>query len=194
MKRLIAFAITLVVASSPVAFAQASSTVSLAEVARREEARRKTIKKSTRVITNANLGTPEEPADVAPPPSTTKPAAASGNTTPSTISGGKAEPVSAADKKDQAYWQGRISTARIELGRTQMFAESLQTRINSLRTDFVNRDNRVEREKIQQDLNAALAELERLKKEIERQTKAIAAIEEEARRANVPSGWLRPGA
>jgi type II secretory pathway pseudopilin PulG len=194
MKRVIAIAIALIAASSSVAFAQASSTVSLAEVARREEARRKTTKKATRVITNANLGAPEDPVSVAPPPSTGKPAIASGNTTPPTISGGKAEPVEAADKKDQAYWQNRISTARLELSRTQMFAESLQTRINSLRTDFVNRDNRVEREKIQVDLNAALAELERLKKEIEKQTKGIAAIEDEARRANVPSGWLRPGA
>ena len=59
MKRVIAIAITLIVASSPVAFAQASSTVSLAEVARREEARRKTTKKATRVITNANLGANE---------------------------------------------------------------------------------------------------------------------------------------
>lgn len=194
MKRLIALAIALVVALPAAALAQASSTVSLAEVARREEARRKTTKKSTRVITNANLGAPEDSAAVAPPPSTAKPAATSGNSTPPTIPGGKAEPIQAGDKKDQAYWQGRISAARVELGRTQMFAESLQTRINSLRTDFVNRDNRVEREKIQQDLNAALAELERLKKEIEKQTKGITAIEEEARRANVPSGWLRPGA
>ena len=75
-----------------------------------------------------------------------------------------------------------------------MFAESLQTRINSLRTDFVNRDNRVEREKIQVDLNTSLAELERLKKELDEKTKAIAAIEDEARRAGVPPGWLRPPA
>ena len=54
--------------------------------------------------------------------------------------------------------------------------------------------NRVEREKIQQDLNTALAELERLKKEIDTQQKAITAIEDEARRAGVPAGWLRPGA
>ena len=96
--------------------------------------------------------------------------------------------------KDQAYWQGRISKARTDLTRTQMFADSLQTKINSLRTDFTNRDNRVEREKIQQELNTALAELERLKKELDTQQKAITAIEDEARRANVPSGWLRPPA
>ena len=194
MKRFIAIAVTLVVASSSAAFAQASSTVSLAEVARQEEARRKSAKKATRVITNASLAAADAPAAPSVPPATP----ASGNTTPAnaspTISGGTAPKLDPAEMKDQAYWQGRISKARTELSRTQMFADSLQTKINSLRTDFTNRDNRVEREKIQQDLNTALAELERLKKEIDTQIKAIAAIEDEARRANVPSGWLRPGA
>lgn len=193
MKRVIAIAISLMVTAPPAAFAQASSTVPLAEVARREEARRKTTKKATRVITNATLGAATEPAVPAQPSTSTTKPATSGNSTP-TISGGKAEPLNPADKKDQAYWQGRITTARTDLGRTQMFADSLQTKINSLRTDFVNRDNRVEREKIQQDLNTALAELERLKKEIEKQIKGIADIEDEARRAGVPAGWLRPPA
>jgi hypothetical protein len=194
MKRVIAFTITLLVAASGAAFAQTpSQTVSLAEVARKEEARRKTARKATRVLTNANL----TPADaVSSPPSTPATAtgatnASPGNTSP-TISGGTAAPIDKAAMKDQAYWAGRMSEARTTLSRTQMFADSLQTKINSLRTDFTNRDNRVEREKIEQDLNTALAELERLKKEIDAQMKAITAIEDEARRANVPSGWLRP--
>ena len=191
MKCVIAIAVTLVVASSSAALAQVSSTVPLAEVARREEARRKTTKKATIVLTNSDLAAADP---LAPEPTATTPASpASSNASP-TIPGGQAKPIDPADKKDQAYWQNRISTARTDLSRTQMFADSLQTKINSLRTDFVNRDNRVEREKIQQDLNTALAELERLKKEVETQMKAITAIEEEARRANVPAGWLRPSA
>jgi hypothetical protein len=193
MKRVIAISVTLVLACASVAYGQPSSTTSLAEVARQEEARRKSTRKATKVFTNANLAAPDTPSA---PPSTVS--TTSGNVTPSntspTFPGGQAPPVNKADMKDQAYWQGRISQARTTLTRTQMFADSLQTKINSLRTDFVNRDNRVEREKIQQDLNTSLAELERLKKEIDAQQKAITAIEDEARRANVPSGWLRPPA
>ena len=189
MKRVIAITVTLVIVSASVAYGQASSTVSLAEVARKEEARRKTAKKATKVFTNENLGTVDAPIS-----SVSSAPIVSGNTTPGTteptIPGGKVEPPPA--KGDQAFWQGRISQARTTLSRTQMFADSLQTKINSLRTDFTNRDNRVEREKIQQDLNTALAELERLKKDIDAQQKAITAIEDEARRAGVPSGWLRP--
>ena len=194
MKRLIVITVTLFVASSGAAIAQTTTpTISLADVARAEEARRKTTKKATRVLTNSNLN----PADpVSAPPSPAPAASGATNTTPgvptTNIPGGKPAPVDPAAMKDQAYWAGRMSKAKTDLTRTQMFADSLQTKINSLQTDFINRDNRVEKEKIKQDLNTALAELERLKKEVDVQTKAIAAIEDEARRANVPSGWLRP--
>jgi hypothetical protein len=195
MRRVFAITVVLAVSCPYAALAQVSSTVPLAEVAKKEQERRKVTKKATRVITNANLGADE----VNLPPRSMPSFAGSSNATPSntspgspTIPGGKAEPVDAGAKKDQAYWQGRMSAAREELTRTNMFADSLQTKINSLRTDFVNRDNRVEREKIEQDLNTALAELERLKKEIDIKQKAITAIEDEARRAGVPPGWLRP--
>jgi uncharacterized protein with ATP-grasp and redox domains len=87
-----------------------------------------------------------------------------------------------------------MKDAREKLQRSQMFADSLQTRINSLLTDFINRDDPAQKAKLEADRKAALAELERVKKEIDDQTKAIAAIEEEARRAGAPAGWLRPGA
>ena len=75
-----------------------------------------------------------------------------------------------------------------------LFADSLQTRINSLTTDFVNRDDPAQRAKIETDRQTALAELEKVKKEITDTTREIAAIEDEARRAGVPPGWLRPSA
>jgi hypothetical protein len=195
MKTILAITAVLVSVCSPAA---AQSPQTLADVAKAEEARRNGVKKPSKVYTNTSL-TP----DITAPPPPSVPAggstpgnassnATSSNATPGTIAGGTAAPVDKAAMKDQAYWQDRMSAARTEMGRTQMFADSLQTKIYSLRTDFVNRDNRVEREKIEQELNTALAELERLKKDIEKQQKGIAAIEDEARKAGVPSGWLRP--
>jgi hypothetical protein len=192
MKRAIVITIALTLAGPYAASAQISSTVPLAEVARKEVERRKSARKATRVITNSSLGADE----VDLPPKAMPSFAGNPDTAPGapTIPGGTAEPVDPGAKKDQAYWQGRVKAVNEDLSRTQLFADSLQTKINSLRTDFVNRDNRVEREKIQMDLNNSLAELERLKKEIEQKRKAILALEEEARRAGVPAGWLRPGA
>ena len=40
-------------------------------------------------------------------------------------------------------------------------------------------------------LPVAIAEQERVKAEIEAQKKAIADLEEEARKAGVPPGWIR---
>ena len=67
----------------------------------------------------------------------------------------------------------------------------LQTRVNSLATDFVNRDDPAQRGVLASERQKALGELDRLKKQIEATKKAIADLEEEARRANVPPGWLR---
>jgi hypothetical protein len=41
------------------------------------------------------------------------------------------------------------------------------------------------------DRQKALAELERLTTDIDNNKKAIADIEEDARRAGVPAGWIR---
>lgn len=194
MKRFLAITTVVVVGFAALASAQSSttSTKPLADVAKAEEARRKSVRKPAKVYTNESL-TADISRGVPPPPSTPakddKPAnATAANASP-------AAPATApGEKKDQAYWSGRITAARTAVERTQILADSLQSRINALTTDFVNRDDPAQRAKIEGDRRAALAELERTKKELETQQKAIVAIEDEARRAGVPAGWLRPGA
>jgi hypothetical protein len=77
------------------------------------------------------------------------------------------------------------------LQRSQAFADALQSQLNGLTTDFVNRDDPAQRQQIANKRDGALAELERVKKEIAAQTKAISDIQDEARRAGVPAGWVR---
>ena len=77
-------------------------------------------------------------------------------------------------------------------GQTNAWTMPIKNRIDMLWTDFVNRDDPVQRSLIEQDRNKALAELEQLKEDMEKHQQAIAEIEREARRANVPRGWLRP--
>jgi hypothetical protein len=116
-------------------------------------------------------------------------------TTPSTqvpsvnLPGGDAAP--SGEVKDEAYWRSRISGARSALERSRIFADALQSRINALTTDFVNRADPAQRAQIELERQRAVAELDRVKKEIAEQTKAISDIEEEARKAGVPPGWLR---
>jgi hypothetical protein len=84
-----------------------------------------------------------------------------------------------------------MADAQAQLERTKMFAEALQTRANSLLTDFTNRDDPAQRAAIDVERRRTLAELDRAKGEIVAQTKALADLETAARRAGVPPGWLR---
>jgi hypothetical protein len=93
--------------------------------------------------------------------------------------------------KDEKYWRGRISAVKEEIRRNELFRDALQTRINALSADFAGRDDPAQRAKIGDDRQKAIAEMARVNEEIAKATKGIADIEEEARRAGVPPGWLR---
>jgi hypothetical protein len=183
------------------AMASVSRAQTLADVARAEEARRKAVAKTAKVYTNDDL---KADFTTAVTPAPAPPAAASGGAAPATGAPGAAGAqgaaptqadaatgAAAAPVRDQAYWSARIAEARSATERSRMFADALQSRINALTTDFVNRDDPAQRAVIEQDRLKALSELERVKKEIEANDKAVADILEEARRAGVPPGWLR---
>ena len=152
---------TLVVGLAAVlAISAAASAQTLGDVARQEEARRKTVKTPSKVYTNDNLK-----ADTSSPP---PPAAATaGAQTPSTPDA--SQPAAApADTQgnDEASWKKRMADARDALDRAKTFADALQTRINSLTNDFTARDDPAQRAKIASDRDKALAELDRVQKEI----------------------------
>ncbi|MDQ3070504.1 MAG: hypothetical protein M3R55_12350 [Acidobacteriota bacterium] len=93
--------------------------------------------------------------------------------------------------RDEKWWHDRITAVRTNLSRAQIFAESLDTRINSLSNDFISRDDPAQRAQIFEQRERALQELTRVKGEIDAFTRQIGGIEEEARRLGVPPGWLR---
>ena len=169
-----------------VAIAATAAAQSLGDLAKQEEARRKAIKAPGKVLTNDTLRpVPAPPAPSAPPVPASAP--------------GKAGDA-AADKKPkqgddpkgtEASWRARMQGARDSLQRSQLFAEALQSRINGLSADFTARDDPAQRAAVANERQKALGELDRVKKDIEQQTKAIADIQEEARKAGVPPGWLR---
>lgn len=159
----------------------------LAEIARREQARRKVPKTPPKVYTNKDL--PKGGAPKAPP-APGAPSAPASSATP-VPADPATPPATPGEQKDESWWRARITQAREELRRNEMFLDALQSRINGLSTDFVNRDDPYQRAKIGEDRQKALAELDRVKADVEKQKKQIADIEEEARTAGVPPGWLR---
>ena len=162
----------------------------LADVAKKEEERRKNVKSTGKTYTNKDLGSLPPGTPPAPPPPAQTPAAAA--TDPSAAKDQDADkPKEKEPVKDQAYWSGRMKELQTQVQRDQTYVDALQTRVNSLATDLVNRDDPAQRGVLASERQKALGELDRLKKQIEAGKKAIADLEEEARRANVPPGWLR---
>jgi hypothetical protein len=181
------------------AFAQ-----SLGDVARREAERRKTVKAPGKVYTNdvlkeeplptASPAAPRTPAGAGAPAAPTAPPAAGSGTKPGAgPPPAGAPPAGSAPQvaNDEQGWRARVQASREALSRAQLFAEALQSRINGLSADFTARDDPAQRSAVAADRQKSLDELERVRKEIQAHTKALADIQEEGRRAGVPAGWLR---
>ena len=179
------------------------SAQSLGELAKREAERKKAKPTATKTYTNGDLKSVPAPAGTA----TGDPLAAKDGKDakdsdakdskdpkdakePEKVDATKpAEPAKPA--KDEAYWRGRMAAAREDVRRNEAFKEAMQTRINALTADFTARDDPYQRAKIADDRQKALAELARLTEDIDKGNKLIVDIEEEARQAGVPPGWIR---
>jgi hypothetical protein len=158
----------------------------LAEVARQEAERRKATKASPRILTNQDLpkitGRPSAPAAAATPDAP--------------LAADKADAVAPAPEaekleKNETWWRLRIAEPRDALRRNEILLDALQARVNGLTSEFVARDDPYQRARIGDDRQKAILELERVHAEVDAAKKAIDEIEEEARRAGVPPGWLR---
>ena len=165
-----------------------SAQQSLADVARAEEARRKTVKTPSKTYTNDDLkGGGSQSGAPAPAPAPT-PASGQAGDKPDTK---KPEPADEGPKKDEKYWKDRMTALRQQLDRNKVLLDALQSRVNALNTDFVNMDDPGQRSVIETNRRTALGEMDRMTRENEKVTKAIADLSEEARKASVPPGWLR---
>ncbi len=163
----------------------AVSAQSLADVARAEEARRKSVKATTKVYTNEDLG---QTSGVNPAPA------------PSTGATAAAKPADAADRpaeekpdpaKTQAHWKERATAIQQSLSRSRLLLEALQSQVNSLNAEFVNTDDPGQRDLLQVRLQRATGELQRVQQDLEKQTRVAADLQEEARKAGIPPGWVR---
>jgi hypothetical protein len=169
--------------------ASMAAAQSLGDLARTEQARRQSVKSSGKVYTNTTLQSAgsESPAPPSPPAAKATPPKAPATTTPAAMS----SPPASDRSKDEKYWRDRITAGRAAVQRSQAFFDALQSQINGLYAEFVAMGDPVQRGRIEKKRTEAMAEQGRVKADIAQQTKEIAAIEDEARRASVPAGWLR---
>lgn len=187
-----------------------SMAQSLADVARQEDARRKVTRGAAKVYTNGDLVPVAQPAPSAAsspagdgglaaaskPPDSASDATPAAGTTPALVAAGgdSAEntPVPAGSlRRDEAYWRGRLKALRDQVEQNQSYAQAMQSRVDTLTRGFIGRADSSQRVRVGVDRQKAIADLDRLKLAMDTGKKAIADLEEEARRAGAPAGWLR---
>jgi hypothetical protein len=203
MKRIICSVVGLGVLAMTVA----ASAQTLADVAKKDNDRRKSVKHPAKVYTNddvqdvkpilpmmENDGTgtrPIERTNSQSDSSTSAPGAATADPNAAAANGGS-RPVGTPGVKsgEEAGWRARMNSAREAVSRTQLQLESMRTRAAQLTaaSAAANDDQRTGVQKKQQD---ALQEYDKLRGDLQRNQKALSDLEAEAARAGVPPGWLR---
>ena len=160
----------------------------LADLARREALRRQATLPAVRSLTNQDVANlpprvaptpPDSPAEVAAAPS--EPAAPPGD----------APVPKTTETHDEAWWGTRLAAARGVVEHDQLLADALQSRINALTTDASARDDPAQRAQLYDQRNQAIAELEKMKTQIEADKSAVDDVQEDARKQGVPPGWVR---
>jgi hypothetical protein len=170
-------AIPVVLALQAGVFAQ-----SLADVAKAEEARRKTVKSRAKVYTNEDLGETRATSAAPAVPSAAKPADPAA----------KPEQQKPVDPtKTEKYWKDRVAAIQQSLSRNKLLVDALQTQVNGLNAEYMNTDDPGQRDLLQARVQRATGELQRVQQDIQTQTKAAADLQEEARKMGVPAGWVR---
>jgi hypothetical protein len=166
---------------------------SLADVARQEQERRKSIKAPSKVLTNEDL-TPAPAVTVPPAPAAAdaaKEGASPAETEKAAAAAQDGEKKADEPVRDQAYWSKRVSELQGAVSRNETFAVALQSRINALANEYTNQGDGVQQNAIAVERQKAIADLDRVNKEIADGRKALVDLQEEARRSGVPPGWLR---
>ena len=168
----------------------------LAEIARQEKLRREVLAAKSaaetvapKVYTTADLRGGSRLTTSAR--ETPRPAAAAAPAETDATPPSQDAPETAGAPMDEEGWRNRIDTVRQARERAQLMVAALQNRADGLWAEFTGRDDPAQRSVIEQERIEALEELDRTNAEIQQLDQDIRDIQEEARRARVPPGWLR---
>ena len=174
----------------------AAQAQSLVETARQERARRLRIapENRARVYTNDDLrDSGGLTIGAAPQAAVPQPDAGSGRAGHGVGDGGEdaGAEADAGEVPGESDWRSRMRNVREARERAALMASALQNRADGLWAQFTAVDDPARRRVVERQRTEALAELERSQMEAAHLDRQIRNIQEEARRAGVPPGWLR---
>jgi hypothetical protein len=162
---------------------------SLGEVAKKAEVERQVQKAASKVYTDTDLKDLSRPAAAPAAPTATR----------EQSEGDRPDEYRKIARKDEASWKERMRHAQAALDADRVFLAAATARERELDKRLRRGENDVLyirgdrlRAEVDGQWQAAVAEVSRLTAAVEVDRQAIVAPQEEARRANVPPGWLRP--
>ncbi|HEY2940869.1 MAG TPA: hypothetical protein VGN09_00410 [Vicinamibacteria bacterium] len=175
---------------------------SLGEVAKREQEKQEKKKKSGKPPTTVKVYTEEDLKKARESESgalTVLPENGNFEAAPATSSDddevvtGEGGRIPGGRKRNEAYWRGRTTQLREAAAEADSKVKELEARIAALRNDMsptnVQDPNRLQSR--DRELREAMDSLDATRTAAETARKALADLEEEARRAGVPPGWVR---
>jgi len=172
------------------AAASSAWSQSLGDIAKKEEERRKAIVAAAKVYTNNDL----HPVPVSTPDQPVQPAdvGAAGAEKPADAVP-KADAKAAEPSIDQGedVWRKQMNDARELRARSDTYLEALRTRLEALTNQFYAQSDPAVQSAIGAQRNRVAEDMERLRKDMADQDAAIAKIEADAQKANIPPGWIR---
>ena len=191
--------LSLAVVTALLSAAEASGQTPLVDAARQERARRAAIPpdQKARVYTNEDLrdhggltigALPGAAAEAPAVPAADLDAAVATTTDDGEREIGEPE---SGGVRDENYWRTRMSAARDAQARAALLAAALQNRADGLWAQFTAVDDPVQRGVVERQRIEALEAIGEMRVERDRLDREIRDLQEEARRADVPPGWLR---
>lgn len=174
-----------------VLFSGVAHAQSLADIARKEEERRKAIKAPGKLYTNEDLLKYPVSAPPAADPAKQEPAQAADASKTGGAASASPGPEVPTVEKGEAYWRKLVTDARDRVTRSKTYLDVLTERVRGLNQTFYSSENAEERSTVWAQRSKLVDELERLKKDIADQEKDVTKVEEDAKKANVPAGWIR---
>lgn len=171
--------------------------VDLVKLKKEEEERKKKTKKSKYKVTNDNLDkieTPKKPYSVIKLGEGKKTAGASGSSTPDK-SGGEGAPIKGDDPKEDktkpGYWQEKVKALLDEMDKTKENINKMQVELNQTMNTWSAEDDLQKQKEKKKRVDDLKELIPKEKQKLEKLEKDMAALEEDARKNNVPPGWLR---
>ena len=94
--------------------------------------------------------------------------------------------------KDEQYWRDKYAEIAQNMKESEEKVQRLQEEMNGLRIAYyAEQDGVAGRPKINSEIEKQFDEIEAAKKELEESKQALENLEEDARKAGVPPGWVR---